>query len=215
MSVKTMIFGLAAAGVGGAALTSGGLGGHDAERLVARPPAEVYSAISSMTPEGARERSAEPGAPAMSFEVRKEGGKAVHWVLKIEGREAGSVDLAVAPDGDGASSRLTADIDFDRAALRKLMPEGNEFLAMPDAVFNLAVQGMLEEMAAKIEAGTPLESFGPEDLAAWEAPGSGGGGGPDGGAEMQSATGPLGSTEPMVDPNEAARNYLKGGQPAP
>jgi hypothetical protein len=211
MSVKTMIFGFAAAGVGGAALTSGGLGGGpDAEHMVARPPAEVYAAISSMSPEGLQQGGRENGGPPMTFEVRKEPGRAVHYVLKIDGKVAGSIDFDIAPEQGGAASRLSADIDLDRAALRKVMPGGDEVLRMPDAVFNLAAQGVLGEMAKKIEAGTPLEGFGPEDLAAWQAHPSGGAG--QGMSGELPVAGPLGSTEPMVDPNAAARNYLKGGQ---
>jgi hypothetical protein len=229
MSVKIMLFGFAALGVSGAALTSGGGfgGGHDAERAVARPPAEVYAAISSMSPEGVQHRDPESGPP-MSFEVTKEPGKAVHWVLKIEGKVAGSVDLAVAPDKEGSASRLSADIDFDRTALRKVMPGGEEVLAMPDAVFNVAALGLLGELAQKIEAGIPLDSFSPDDLAAWEGPRQSG----DGEATGQTLQGadvspkpirpdisieprpiqPTASTDPMLDPNESASNYLKGGQ---
>ncbi|HEX8263308.1 MAG TPA: hypothetical protein VF547_10590, partial [Allosphingosinicella sp.] len=176
MTIKTMLFGFAALGVGGAALTGGGLGGgHDAERTIARPPAEVYAAIASMATEGVVEREAEPGAPPVTFEVRKEPGKAVHYLLRIDGKVAGSVDLAVAPDKDGAASRLSADIELDQAALRKLAGDGpEEFPTVPDALLDIAAGQMLGEMAARIEAGTPLEPFGPDDMAAWQghAPGA-------------------------------------------
>lgn len=208
MTIKTMLFGFAALGVGGAALTGGAIGGgHDAERMVARPPAEVYAAISSMTPEGVLERGAEEGSPAMRFEVRKEPGKAVHYLLAIDGRTVGSVDLGVAPDKDGAASLLTADFELDQAALKKLNTDGpDELPNMPRGLLVMALSQQLGEMAAKIEAGTPLETFGADDLGVWRSRGSAGGETP------VTASGPLGSTEPMVDPNEAARNYLNGGK---
>ena len=212
MTIKAMLFGFAALGVGGAALTGGAIGGgHDAERAVARPPAEVYAAISSMTPEGVLEGGGEEGAPAMRFEVRKEPGKAVHYLMTVDGKIVGSVDLGVEPDKDGAASLLTADFELDQAALKKLDPGGPDDLPnMPRGLIAIAVSQQLGEMADKIEAGIPLESFDPDDLELWRPRGSAGG---ERQASADTATGPLGSTEPMVDPNEAARNYLNGGQP--
>lgn len=216
MTIKTMLFGLAAAGVGGAALTGGSIGGGpDAEQRVARSPAAVYAAISSITEEGVRERAAEAGAPAMVFAVTKEPGKAVHYLLTIDGKVAGSVDLAVAPEEGGAASRLSAEIELDQAALKTLIDSAgpNDFFAMPDALINAAAGQALAEMARKIEADLPLEPWGPEDLAGWN---SHGGHSHEEGGEMhagaEAAPGPLGSTEPMVDPNAEAEKYLKGGQ---
>jgi hypothetical protein len=209
MTIKTMLFGFAALGVSGAALTGGAMGGgHDAERTVARPPAEVYAAIASMSQEGVLERGAEEGSPAMRFEVKKEPGKAVHYILAIDGKTVGTVDLAVASEKDGAASLLTADFELDQAALKKLNKDGpDELPNMPRGLLTLALSQQLGEMAAKIEAGAPLETFGPDDLGVWRSRGSGGG------ETQETASGPLGSTEPMVDPNEAARNYLNGGKP--
>lgn len=208
MTIKTMLFGFAALGVGGAALTGGAIGGgHDAERMVARPPAEVYAAIASMSEEGVMERGAEEGSPAMRFEVKKEPGKAVHYIFAIDGKTVGTVDLGVAPDKDGTASRLTADFELDQSALRKLDPGGPQDLPnLPKGLITIALSEQLGEMAAKIEAGTPLERIGPDRLDAWNGRGSGGG------ETQETASGPLGSTEPMVDPNEAARNYLNGGK---
>lgn len=218
MTIKTMLFGFAALGVGGAALTGGGIGGGpDAEQRVARPPAEVYAAISSITPEGVQERGGVEGEPAVRFEVRKEPGKAVHYLLTIDGKVAGSVDLAVAPEGDGAASRLSAEIELDQAALKKMIAEDgpNDFFTMPDALINAAAGQALAEMAAKIEAGTPLDQWGPDELAGWNSHGGHGHSEGEGMSILsasEAATRPTASTEPMLDPNAEAEKYLKGGQ---
>ncbi len=165
MSVKMMIYAFAAAGVGGAALTSGGMSGPAAEHKIARPPIEVYSAISAVAQEGVQVRPAELGPP-MTFEVRKERGKAIHYLLRLDGKVAGSIDLEVEPDEGGAASRLSGDVELDRKVLGTLGPS---FLdSMPDALLDAALSGALGEMAAQIEAGTPLERFDPEDLEIWQ-----------------------------------------------
>jgi hypothetical protein len=164
MSVKMMLYAFAAAGVGGAALTSGGTGGGLIEHEIARPPIEVYSAISAMAQEGVQVRPAELGPP-MTFEVRKERGKALHYLLRLDGKLAGSIDLNVAPDKDGAASKLSGDVELDRKVLAALGPSPLD--SMPDSLLDLALAGQLGELAAQIEAGTPLEPFGPEDLAIW------------------------------------------------
>ena len=164
MSVKMMIYAFAAAGVGGAALTSGGTGGALTEHKIARPPIEVYSALSAMAQEGVQVRPAELGPP-MTFEVRKERGKAIRYVLRLDGKVAGSIDLTVAPDKDGAASRLSGDVELDRKVLAALGPSPLD--SMPDPLLDLALAGQLGEMAAMIEAGTPLEPVRPDDLKIW------------------------------------------------
>ena len=165
MSVKMMLYGFAAAGVGGAALTSGGMGGGLIEHKIAKPPIEVYSAISAMAQEGVQVRPAELGPP-MTFEVRKERGKAIHYLLKLDGKLAGTIDLNVAPDKDGAASRLSGDVELDRKVLAALGPSPLD--SMPDSLLDLALAGQLGEMAAQIQAGTPLEPLRPEDLEIWQ-----------------------------------------------
>lgn len=165
MSVKMMLFGIAAAGVGGAALTSGGMGGGLIEHKIAKPPIEVYSAISAMAREGVQVRPAELGPP-MTLEVRMERGKAIHYVLKLDGKVAGSIDLNVAPDKDGTASRLSGDVEIDRKVLATLGPSPLD--SMPDSLLDLGLAGMLGEMAVQIEAGTPLEPLRPEDLEIWQ-----------------------------------------------
>lgn len=165
MSVKMMIYAFAAAGVGGAALTSGGTAGPDFEHRIAKPPIEVYSAISAMAQEGVQVRAAELGPP-MTFEVRKERGRAVRYLLRLDGKVAGSIALKVAPDKDGAASRLSGDLDLDRKVLAALGPSPLD--SMPDALLELALSQQLGEMAAQIEAGTPLEPFSPEELEIWQ-----------------------------------------------
>lgn len=164
MSVKMMLFAIAAAGVGGAALTSGGTGGGLTEQKIAKPPIEVYSALSAMAQEGVQTRPADSG-PLMTFEVRKERGKAIHYVLKVDGKVAGSIDLMVAPDRDGAATRLSGDVELDRKVLATLGPSPLD--NMPDSLLDLGLAGRLGELATQIEAGTPLEQVSPEDLAIW------------------------------------------------
>lgn len=164
MSVKMMIYAFAAAGVGGAALTSGGAGGGLTEHRIARPPIEVYSALSAMAQEGVQVRPAELGPP-MTFEVRKERGKAIHYVLRLDGKVAGSIALNVTPDKDGAASRLSGDVELDRKMLAALGPSPLD--SMPDPLLDLALAGQLGEMAAMIEAGTPLQPIVPDDLKIW------------------------------------------------
>ncbi|HEX9963640.1 MAG TPA: hypothetical protein VGB04_01500 [Allosphingosinicella sp.] len=220
MSIKFMLFGVAAAGVGGAALTGGGLGGHDAERLVAKPPAEVYAAISAMAPEGIRQAPLSSDLPAMKLEVRKEQGEAVHYILTMDGKQIGRLDLAVAGQKDGKSSTLAADIDVDQRALAKLMdPEtGDQFVPAPDMMINLTMNEVLGELAADIEAGRALPTMGPLSMSAWSNRLPTLGEAKAVREEMQEAASrptapvPTASAKPMVDPNEAAKAYMRGGR---
>lgn len=215
---KTMVFGLAAAGIGGIAMTAG-YGGHDAQQMVAKPPAEVYAAISAMAEEGVRESDPTSDLPMMTLTVTKEQGSAVHYVLTLEGKQLASLDLEVAPAKGGAASQLSADLELDQRALARLgTPEGDGFIPLPDPIVNIGVAKMLGEMAAEIEAGNPLPAFGPAQLAGWDHKLPSPAERQAMSEEMQAAaaapTPPqvTGSTAPMVDPNEEARKYLKGGQ---
>ena len=216
MWVKTMMFGFAAAGVGGAALTSGSFGGgHDAERVIAKPPAEVYAAIASMAEEGVRETEAGSDTAPLTLEVSKKYGKEVHYRLTVEGKQVASFDLFVAAEKGGEASRVSADIDLDQAALRTLAgPDGEHLPVVPDSLLNIGLSKMLGEMAAAIEEGRSLPAMGPMDMAGWnrslpsvaerKAAAK---------AQQEAAYAPTpievtGSTEPMVDPNAAAHNYL-------
>ena len=223
MSIKMMLFGFAAAGIGGMALTGGGFGGggHDAERLVARPPAEVYAALSAMAPEGVREGADETEGPAMTLEVRKDEGKAVHYALSVDGRTIGSLDFTVIPDKGGSATRLAADVEVDQPALARQFGDPDakgDYVPAPEAMVNLAVAGMLAEIAADIEAGRPLPTFEADDLASGDARIPSAGERREMREEMQEAaaapTPPqsLGSTAPSVDPNAEARKYLNGGK---
>ena len=219
MSIKFMLFGIAAAGVGGAAITGGGFGGgHDAERLVAKPPAEVYAAISAMAPEGIRETPPDGEMPRMKIEVRKDQGKSVAYIVSIEGKQVGRLDLAVAGEKDGKSTRLGADIDVDQRAIARLgdPTTADQYVPAPEMMVNMALSQVLGELAADIEAGRALPVIGPLSMSAWsnrlpslneqKAVRE----------EMQEAASrptepvPTASAKPMVDPNASAKAYLNG-----
>lgn len=216
MTLKTLMFGFAAVGVGGAALTGGGFGGgHDAERVIARPPDQVYAAIASMAEEGVRETEAGSDSAPLTLEVRKKYGKAVHYVLRLEDKEVASFDLLVSAEQGGEATRVGADIELDQAALRKLAgADGEHFPVVPDSLLNIGLSKMLGEMASDIEAGRPLPALGPAEMAGWnmslpsvaerkaiaEAQ--------QDAAVAPTPIVPTGSVEPMVDPNAAAHNYL-------
>ncbi|HYI41626.1 MAG TPA: hypothetical protein VE053_15060 [Allosphingosinicella sp.] len=221
MSLKVMVFGFAAAGVGGLAMTGDFAGGHDAERLVAKSPAAVYAALSAMAPEVTRVIPAENDGPPMTLEVRKDAGKAVHFALSVEGRTIGSVDLSVTPDQGGAASRLAADVELDQAALAKRFGDPDatgEWVPAPEALVNLTVGQMLGELARDIEAGKSLKMFDSGDLAGLRSRMGNSGPGGEMREEMRDTAPapmkaqPFGSTKPMVDPNAEARKNINGGR---
>jgi hypothetical protein len=210
-----MLFGMGALGLGGLAVTGGGIGGPDAEAVVWKPRQEVYAAVSQMAQEGERFPIASAEAPPVSLKVEKEPGEAVRYKVIHEGQVLAQLEFGMEDVQSGAGTRLTAGLDFDRAALRTMLGEDAADLPpIPESMIRLGLRQAVAEMAMAIEAGRPLPSLTDMELANWtpDLPG------PREHAaaarvRQQALTQPMATTEPMVDPNEAARNYLSGQTP--
>jgi hypothetical protein len=218
MAIKVMMLGLVV-GAGGFAMTGAFGGGHDAERAIARPPAEVYAAISSIAAAGVKESPPEKDGPRVKIEVSKDAGTAMHFRLSSDGKTVGSLDLTVIPDQGGKASRLAADVDVDQRAMAKVLldADAEDYVPAPPAVVKLAVNKMLGELARDIEAGKALPTFDMSDVKSWNAQmvDAGRAGGMREEMQRQAAAPtapvPLGTTAPAIDPNAEARKYLNGG----
>jgi len=216
MSFKMMVLGVAAAGVAGVATRGGFGGGHDAERAIARPPAEVYAAISSISDAGVRETPPFSDGPQMKIEVHKDDGTAMHFRLSSDGKTVGSLDLTVIPDQGGKASRLAADFEVDQPAIARMLgdKESQNYVPAPPILVNLAVNRMLGEIARNVEAGKPLGHFEIADVRSWKEQMADADRASEMREEMQheaaAPTAPDG-TKPAVDPNAEARKYLHGG----
>jgi hypothetical protein len=192
-------------------------GGHDASEIIHKDPATVYhafdDAFSGVVEEG---NNGEAAAKGQISTIDKVPGKSIDIKVNVEGKQAVRLRFTFAPSGSG-DTKTTADIDVDRAILRAAVKreKGSDaaFPAIPDFALNLAMQQLLHEAAAKIEKGEPLET--PRSTYAM----AGGSnystyGQADWGRQyreqesMRKATAPTASASPMMDPDQAAREYM-------
>jgi hypothetical protein len=186
--------------------------GADAEQVVHKGPGTVRSAI--------EEAVSNRDSGAMQFE----GGKSVPYKLKVEdgatdehlvvhmtmtGKDAVDTDIQLTPQDNGDGTLMQVKVHTDHAVLRQALvgtPKARLAYA-PDWMLNLTIHPLLQKLAEQIESGAavgdPMQGF--QTQADWEASLP-----PDKQKEMQQWR-QYQASRPMLDPNEAARNYMKGG----
>lgn len=204
---------------GGAGFWALGGGGADAEAMVNKPPKAVYAAVADAFAYAETSQDI-PGADGsnVTFQVlvEREPGERIETTLLVGGEEAGRVEFTFAAEEGGAATKMTGDIDVDEAVLQKHFHDGpNEDVAnIPDFAFDLAMKAALRDMADKIENGVPLDSAGDSlaDLRMQQRQGAP----TDMNEQMAQASRRYAeqekmrqATRPMMDPNAAAREYVK------
>ena len=189
-------------------------GGHDAAQIVHKDPATVYaafdSAFSDMVNEGNNGRASERGQVST---ITKVPGKSLDIKVEIQGQQAVRLRFGFEPAGSG-ETKTTADIDINQAALRDAIKRehgGNDVAVppVPDFAVNLAMQKLLTEAAKKIENGEPLET--PRSTYAMtgsDYPSSSNYGQTDWSRKYREEQAMRNASKPMLDPDEAARNYM-------
>ena len=207
--MRLFLIGSAVFGVAGVAAFSGS--GTDAQQLVQRPPEAVYASFSQAL------GSLETGGPAqlpdsattMEIKVAKDYPNSIDVTVLLNQQQAGEAHFTFAGKDDGAATLVTGDVEMDRKVVRAAFAgqPGGEFAKAPDLALKLGMKQMLSEAAKKIEAGEPIgdSDFNLREIIAREQRMSGAERREEERQRQEQAA------APMLDPNEAARDYLKGG----
>ncbi|HMI41703.1 MAG TPA: hypothetical protein VK485_10795, partial [Sphingomicrobium sp.] len=198
----------------GAICITGSIYGANAEQVVHKPPSLVRAAIGQAV------------ANRSEGIVPLEGGQPLAYALKLDrisdermpeqmvitlmmnGKQGAEIGLSFAPQDDGKNTLITAKIHTDHAVLREALAGTSKAKLgyAPDWVFNLTIRPVLRKFADQIESGEalgdPIQGF--QSRADWEAQLP-----PDQQREVQEWR-QYDAARPAVDPNDAARDYLKG-----
>ena len=212
--MKGFVFSLAGLGVGGAALFAGA-DSPDFDRTIKRSPAAVYAAFSALGDEG--ESPADPigFAGQVTHRIDKVRNESIRYELRFDGHPVVEIDLAFEPVDEGRSTRMTAEIDLDKRQLGQLIEidAGMAMTLVPDSFFDQRFAEMLEHMVQDVEEGRSPSWMGmgqsgmqwrhnsQASVAARQAQAE---------SARRQAAAPMVRPEPMVDPNQAARDYLNG-----
>jgi hypothetical protein len=217
--MRSILFGLAALGTGGAAWWAGSPG-PDFDRFIDRPPINVYAAFSALGQEGSVTEPASDGTPRMTRRVTKVTGESIKLELLVDDRTVMEAELNFAPGPDGHGTRLTGEFDLNAYALgASFETEAGVALSLvPDSYFDNQFAQVMEEMAEDVEAGRPLEPLGLAS-AGVRRPRSSPTSVEDRRAQIRSeqrqASAPSVRARPMVNPNQVAREHVRtNGDPA-
>jgi hypothetical protein len=212
--LRAVLIGCACAGGIGGGYYAFGSGGHDASQIVHKDPATVYEAFddafTDMVNEGNNGLAAERGQTAT---IDKVAGKSIDIKVQIEGKQALRLRFGFEPV-KGGDTKATADIDVDQAVMRESIQrvKGSDVALppIPDFAMNMAMQNLLSEAAKKIEKGEPLER--PHSTYAMAGGISSSNystyGQTDWAKKYREEQAMRNASAPMMDPDEAARNYM-------
>jgi hypothetical protein len=186
---------------------TGSILANDVTQIVRKRPAAVYADLSSAI-----------AVSPLSGTMQLEGGKPVPYRVHVDrtpgerlilhmmldGREAGQVDVAFAPENGGEATLMTARVDSVGKVIREELA-GTDKAKLgyaPDWVFNFAIRGTLKELAAQIEQGTLMAQTTRSFMDGAE------GGMSTEEREQREAWRQYNATRPTTDPNAAAEQYL-------
>lgn len=211
--MKAALCGMAALGAGGAYLLTG-TPGPDFDRVVARPPMTVYAAFSALGPEGEVTQGPTADMPhRVTRRIVKKLGESIEYEILFDDRPVVDVDLHFAAEPDNKGTRLTAEFDMRPYELgASFETDAGVALSMvPAGYLDIQFAHFMNGLADDIEAGRPLP---PLDLAhAGVHPASDAtslaGRRYDAEIARRHAAAPMVRARPMVDPNRAARDYLR------
>jgi hypothetical protein len=197
----------------GTAMLLSGCGGHSAERVVHKDPQTVYTQFDEMFAQAAEQgNNGEAAARGQVTTIDRDPGKSLDIKVTMDGKQAIDMKFGFEPASGGAETKVTGDMVVDQdvmnASLDKSAGGGARHLThIPDFAFSLVMQKMLDAFGQAIEQGMPISSSGsvmamatPQDATM-----------PTQSVEQreyQAEASQRAATAPMVDPNEAARQYL-------
>ena len=195
---------------GAVALCGCSLGGHDAEQVVHKDPATVYAAVdgafSAMADEGNSGRAAEHGQVTT---IERDENKSLDLKTSIDGKQALHIHFGFEPGKVATETRLTGDWEIDQQVLRDAVRKEGGEVAMPSVpgfVLDAAMKKLLSEMATKIDAGEPLDTPNRSAFAMTSSPQYSPSSEWERRYREQQAQ--RQATAPMMDPDEAARNFM-------
>jgi len=216
--MKAALCGLSALGAGGIYLLAGH-SGPDFDRLVSKPPMEVYAAFSALGPEGSVSEGPTKDMPhRLTRRIEKVPGQELHYQILLDDRPVVDADLHFAPGPDNKGTRLTADFDLDAYALGSAYETdaGIALSLVPESFIDQQFANFMDHRVADIEAGRPLP---PLDLASSGVRQAR----PDGASlaarhdiaerERRAASAPTARARPMLDPNRVAADHVAGREP--
>ena len=211
--MKGMAFSMAALGAGGLAIV--GTDSPDFDRTINRPPSAVYAAFSALGEEGEiSEPSGRDGVPAITRRIEKESGESIRYQILFGDKPVVTADLNFEAAG-GGGTRMTAELDLDAYAIGSAVESdaGVALAMLPDSAIDHQFAQLMENMVEDVEAGRTLTPLGlGQSGVQWRNDG-----GTDPNARryraqqaQREAVRPMNRAQPMVDPNQAARNYMNG-----
>ena len=195
----------------GAACIAGSVYGRDSEQLVLKSPGETYAgveqALDSMPRSGT---TSFEGGTAMPYEVRidRQPEQQLLVTVLFAGRQGASAELDFAPRNGGSATLLTAKIRGNHSVLRSALAGTSEarLAWAPDWALNLAARPLLRQVAAEIEQGAEAQIV-PQMTQAdaeaqWEQNLT------DEERQGLQQYNQYEATQPTVDPDAAAANYM-------
>lgn len=222
--MRFMISSAAVLGVGGWAAMTMDPSAPDFDKVVPRPPAEVYAAFSDTATDGTTTIPGEGDMPSITVRVDKETGESISYRVLLGETEAVSVDLEFEPAGNGDSTRVTAELDIDQDEIRSLIRRAGGDTAhiprIPNMLFDMAFRQQMEDLTDRVARGEPLGGIQETGFAAWQGISSGRADLDPGRsvaaeriareARQDAAVRPMTTARPMMDPNASAQSYRGG-----
>lgn len=218
--MRTIMFGMAACATGGAAWWAGSPG-PDFDRVIDRPPINVYAAFSTLGNEGTVTEPASSDMPKMTRRITKVMGETLKLELLLDDRVVMEAELNFSPGPDGRGTRLTGEFDVNASAVGSAFetPAGVALSLVPDSYFDNQFAQLMDEMADDVEAGRPLDPIGLASAGVrrqqLSSPSSVEGRRAQMRSQQHRASEPTQRARPMVDPNRVARQHVRSnGSPS-
>jgi hypothetical protein len=206
---------VAATAIGGGAYLYGH--GHTYDGIVHRPPAEVYAAFSQMV--GDDDGSPAKGLPEgpVTRQASRVEGRAITLAFVQQERPLFKVAFNFEPADGGASTHMTADLDFDMPRIRRQLAQakgGDRLPYVPDTLVKIGFARYMDVAARQVERGGTLASISPGSVgmpmappaspneARWESEMA-----QQRATEPTATARPMTNAAPMVDANPDHRYY--------
>lgn len=209
--MKGMIAAVAALGVGGAAYFN--TDGPDFDRVVNKSPGQVYSAFSALAREGTVRgpQRNDMVDRQVSFRVSKARNESIRYEILFDDRPVVTADLTFAAAGDGAQTRMTAELELDEYELGSAFETeaGVAMSLVPEVFIDTQFANFMDDMVRDVEAGRPLPPLNLDRAGVRRAREATTAAGRRNEIEEQrrEASAPTSSAEPMSDPARDARRY--------
>lgn len=140
-------------------VVTGGGGGPDVERRVARPLAVVYAGYERLFDAG-RSSAAGIGASGrhhtLDIAVTKQPERAIDYLITLDGKQVLAMTLTFS--GAGEETEVTGDLDVEQALVRFAAAQGGgRATHLPDFAADYALREMIGKIAVAIEQDRPAD----------------------------------------------------------